>query len=189
MKTISINIYSYNELSNEAQEKAIERCREFYAPVICNANDDDFSQTLKAMEIAFKVKYDDRAERLTYFGDLDQDEPRQLARYLRDAATLAYMGRTYRKNGRARLSTINQDEQEYNFAGLWSDQTAINALKNRYNFLRAGATIREFVQALSDDFLNDWKEANDFSWSDDAIQDRITIDEPEFLADGKIFRY
>ena len=60
MKTITLNIYQYDELSDAAKKKAVENMRETIGSMLCDFDADDYRSALEKIEKIFEIKEDSK---------------------------------------------------------------------------------------------------------------------------------
>ena len=196
MKTIVTNVYTFEELNEEAQKRAIENCRSSIAQFLCQCNDDDFRGTLDKIEDVFSIKVRDLEGRPYWrmtssrWADVEDEEGgRMLCRYLNDVADALDNRRRYYKGlEKLRIARTIHDPYCYCLTGVYSDSVVDNALNNMYDAVRRGDSIHDFIGELLSDFATDWEKNNESTYDDDTIREEIIANEYEFEANGREWR-
>lgn len=202
MRTIKTDLYLYDELNETAKKKAIEQCREYVAE-ICNEQDNDaYRNTLERIEEVFEIDvYDWSTDYLSYryrfknerWGDNDED-PKMLVRYLNHVSDDLFKGRYYSTDGRYEngkykysygYSKVLFDADEWSLTGMWCDEVVTKAMKDTAKYIRAGWTIRDFLDSMLSSFFYQWYTNYDANRSDGNVEDYLEGNNTcEFLADG-----
>lgn len=157
MRTVTINLYQFDELNEKAQQKAIEwvnnNIHDLYAW------HDEAKQSIEAFCGKFGVTLQDY--QISPWGRID---------YETNANNGNFRG--------VRLSHINREEM---LTGYCLDCDLMYAFHNK--FKSTGDALRAFNDALDEGFeawRSDWEDA----YSDESIADFLRTNEYEFTADG-----
>ncbi|MBO7322160.1 MAG: hypothetical protein J6U51_01060 [Bacteroidales bacterium] len=191
MRTVTYKLLTFNELSEEAKDKAIENVRERVAEVNQSFVNDDYNGGLKDLEDAMDIKILDadvdawsfrfRFATNGRWADLD-DEPRFLCRYLNRLADKTWAGKFYTNYSKTRTSKVLFSDWE--FCGMWFNRAFSKEMDSRFEYVKCGFTIRQFVDSVLTEYFTTWKRDLDYCYSDDAVVDTIIANEYEFLEDG-----
>ena len=200
MRTITntFNVYSFEELSDDAKEKAIENYR--------NEMDfswtDDIINTINMISKAIHCDYDYYSyDGITYKvwftpNDFDTDikGKRAWTYIINNFITPYEKPKTYylnhcvysdgRKNW-SRKSKINYSLEDCPFTGYYLDCCFYSAwIAWKRNFT-LNSTINDFLSILSNKLGEEWSEDNEYQYSDDRIIEMIEANDYEFLEDGR----
>jgi hypothetical protein len=157
MRTVTINAYQFDELNEDAQEKAIEWVKNNIHAL--HAWNDEAKQSIKAFCDKFGVTL--RDHHVSPWGRID---------YATDANNGHFRG--------VRLSHINREEM---LTGYCLDCDLMYTFHDK--FKSTGDALIAFNHALDEGFeawRSDWENA----YSDDSIADFLRANEYEFTADG-----
>lgn len=175
MKTVSINVYSFSELSEEAKQKALN----------------------KLADINFNYEWwDDIYEDAKYIGlkltsfDLDRNRHCK-GEFLLDAQEVA--NKIISEHGES-CSTY---ETAKNFLSEWSDlvskysdgiNTDIVTEDNQYDFDQEADDLEnEFLSSLCEDYSMILQRDYEYRYSEEAIIETIEVNEYEFTENGDLF--
>ena len=199
MRTVTNNVYRFEELSEEVQDRIIERNRTEVGNTLCSFDNDEYRGTLEMIEKVFSISLSATFSYSAYNfrftstrWDFVADDPRYLVRYLNKVEESCRSNRTYwskhpRTNGfKKRVSRIFS-ELEWSLTGTWCDDAVIECMKCRWDAVKMHRTIREFVDDLVGDFLASWTSNNESNYEDDAIRDVIVNRDEEYLEDGTVY--
>ena len=198
MRTIERKIYRYDELSEQAQEVAIESMRDENSSVIIESDAEEYRNTLDKIEQTFRVKvYDWSVDEYNYyfrfdFTDIDEDienEPRLLLRYLNTNVLpcIDNRKRYYKRGCRAsrRSRILYNNSYEYCLTGCWCDNAVDNALNNIKQSVKNKFNARDFVESILEGFFEQWRKDYEYACSDECIAEEIEANDYEFFEDGK----
>ena len=143
MRTIELQIYRYNELSEQAQQLATKSMRDSIADMRIESDSDEYRNTLEMIEQIFRVNvYDWHVNeynpyfRFDFVG-IDEDvenEPRLLLRYLNTNVLpcIDNKKRYYSKTARVsrRSQILCNKSYDYCLTGCWCDDAVDIALNN-----------------------------------------------------------
>ena len=198
MRTIEHKIYRYDELSEQAQQVAIESMRDEISNVRIESDSYEYQNTLEMIEQIFRVNvYDMRVDeynsyfRFNFVG-IDEDietEPRLLLRYLNNNVLpcIDNRKRYYTRGCRASRRSKIMFENEYNYCitGAWTDSAIDDALNNIKRSLKKHLNAREFVESILEGFFKQWQNDCEYSTSDECIAETIEANDYEFYENGK----
>lgn len=198
MRTIEYQIYRYDELSEQAQQVAIESMRDEISNVRIESDSYEYRNTLDKIEHIFGVKiYNwDVNEYNSYFRfeftNIEEDtenEPRLLLRYLNTNVLPCidnkkrYYSNTARVSRKSRILCNNG--YEYCLTGCWCDDAVDNALNNINQSVKNRLNAREFVENLLEGFFEHWRNDYKYNCSDECIAEEIEANDYEFFENGK----
>ena len=197
MKTITINTYKFDELSLEARAKALEGVRVSVADANAQCTNEDFCLALEDMERVLDIEIKDwnvDAWSKHYLFEMNkcwedmEDDPKFLCRYLDDMADCLWHGKFYTKPGIEAYRYSKVLFGGWYFTGYYTDDALIKATDERYEYVRDGFTIHEFVDAALNDFFQHWQRCLEHDYSDEAVEETILINDYDFLEDGRLYR-
>lgn len=194
MRTITFKTYNFDELTPEAREKAIENVRDRVADINqCSVND-ELCEGLRDLEKAMSIKLlDADIDAWSYrfrfvmkdgWKDLE-DDPRFLCRYLDRLADNTWMGKYYSKYPKSRTSKVLFSD--WQVSGMWYDHAFSKEMDRRFEYVRDGFSIREFVDSVLTEFFIAGQRDMEHCYTDEAIADTILANDYEFLEDGRIY--
>ena len=198
MRTIERQIFRYDELSEQAQNVAIESMRNEISNVRIESDSYEYQNTLDKIEHIFGVKvYNWNINEYNpyfrfEFTNIEEDtenEPRLLLRYL-NTNVLPYIDnkrRYYSKTSRASRKSriLCNNSYEYCLTGCWCDDAIDNALNNINQSVKKHLNAREFVESILEGFFKQWQNDYEYALSDECIAEDIEANEYEFYENGK----
>lgn len=195
MRTITKNIYTYEELSQDAKKKAIDSVRQEIGGMLNDNDNSEYNVALGDIEDVLDIKvyrWEVGAYCQPYFKfrlasawqGMD-DNPRFLLRYLRTISERIIKGRYYSKNRRSRHSHVLMDEEACNISGTWCDCAIEKTLKNRYSYVARKCSIHEFLEDMLAGFFNNWQSDLEYAYEDECIEGMIMANEYEFTENGE----
>ncbi len=175
MRTIKLNLFKFEELSKEAQEKA-------KANVEFEQYDSDLWESARAAQKLYdrlKIGYVIRGNRLRTW---------IVNNLLPDLTSTKYYGKRYGENAKFRFSKIFTEVDECNLTGVCFDYDFLKPLMdfvkkpNKYvdNYQLALTSLNRIAQELID-------AERDYFYSDEGFSEYCEADNMEFLQDGVPF--
>lgn len=209
MKTITLNIYQYDELSDAAKKKAVENMRETIGSMLCDFDADDYRSALEGIEKIFEIKVYDwnvgypgtysrwRFNENSRFSDLS-DNPRFLVRYLDEVERYCRKGRFYSSSfhkvpvdkehpaGLAYTKRYSKVmfERNYCLTGTWTSAVVDDYMEKRWDYVRKHRTIKDFIDDMLYDFFKQWERDQEYNYDDEKIEETILANTYEFTEDG-----
>lgn len=204
-KTIEIRLYEFSELTESAQETAINNAREWVGETQREIDGDSFHWTKEAMEEALGIKMDfgnhctkwgwgdDHEDR---WDDLS-DDPKYLLRYINwvmdrvDTLKTYYLpfekSRYYHCMMTPRKSKIVSKGYDCCLTGEWTDTIFDKRMEKAYDWVRGNKTIDDFVDSLVRAFRAEWEEDIVWGYSDDNVREILDGNGDLYLEDGRKF--
>ena len=200
MRTIERQIFRYDELSEQAQNVAIESMRNEISNVRIESDSYEYQNTLDKIEHIFGVKvYNWNVNEYNpyfrfEFTNIEEDtenEPRLLLRYL-NTNVLPYIDnkrRYYSKTSRASRKSriLCNNSYEYCLTGCWCDDAIDNALNNINQSVKKHLNAREFVESILEGFFKQWQNDYEYALSDECIAEDIEANDYEFYENGRLY--
>ena len=198
MRTIEHQIFRYDELSEQAQQVAIESMKYEISSVRTESESDEYRNALDKIENLFGVNvYDYHVDEYNYyfrfdFVGIDEDvenEPRLLLRYLNTNVLPCidnkkrYYSKTARVSRRSRI--LCNKSYDYCLTGCWCDDAVDNALNNINKSVKNKFNAREFVRSMLEGFFEQWRNDYEYAYSDECIAEEIEVNDYEFYENGK----
>ena len=198
MRTIERKIFRYDELSEQAQQVAIESMREGISSVRMESDSYDYRNTLDKIENIFGVKvYDWSVDesnfyfrfKFTNIEEETENEPRLLLRYLNTNVLPCidnkkrYYSKTVKAARKSRI--LYNKSYEYCLTGCWCDYAVDNALNNIKQSIKDKINAREFVSSILEGFFKQWQNDCEYSNSDECIAEDIEANDYEFYENGE----
>ena len=198
MRTIEQHIFHYDELSDQAQNVAIESMRDKISNARLDSDSVDYYNTLNKIEHIFGVRvYDWNVNEYNpyfrfEFTNIEEDtenEPRLLLRYLNTNVLpyidnkKRYYSKTAKESRRSRI--LYNNSYEYCLTGCWCDDAVDNALNNINQSVKNKLNAREFVESILEGFFEQWRKDYEYAISDECIAEDIEANDYEFFENGK----
>jgi len=210
MKTISFNVCTFTELSEEAKKKAIEDNKNKVANILCESYGDDYECTIKELEEATHTKV--KNWKVTWYGpydfqlELDYDsqcigeyEPelssdikgKLLYRYVYQHIIHNFIEpKTFYKGDKKRKSRITKIS-DWPIGGAWTENDFDNKLLDYYyhwNTYPEDYSLEDLMKDCWNAFFNQWENEMEYYFNnDDPIIEHMVINEWEFKEDGTLY--
>ena len=206
MRTITKNIYTFDELSDEAKERAIENYRALGIPFGWQR---EMHQTIGAIAhvmnctcdwysydgITYQVFLNSRGN--FYYDDITELAGHRAWAYIENNyISKAEKPKTYwlnhtlycdgRKNW-SRKSKINYTIDDCPFTGYIADCCFSEAWRDWRKSFTKYSTVGDFIDLVAKKLGEDWTADNEYQNSDEGIIEMITINDYEFTEDGDIY--
>lgn len=204
MKTITItkNVYSFDELSDEAKENVLDNFRN---NSFLLAWQDENENTVKAIANKFGWTYSAYSyDGICYSVEYDMDD--EDAAMLSGKRAMAYIQNNFinramapktfwlnnvlycdgRKNW-TRKSKINFTIDDCPFTGYCMDCCFSEAWKEWKDSFCAKSTVQDFIDLVAEKLSKDWTADNEYQLSDEGLTEMIEANDYEFLEDGTLF--
>lgn len=206
MRTISHNIYKFNELCPEAQEKAIEAMTQCIGSLRAESDSCEYRETLKKIEEVFDIKVEKwnvgypgtfcRWEFTTNrWDDVARSGPKYLLRYVNAVKPHIESGRYYstlcrftdgKYRFKKRCSKVLHSNY-YTLTGTWCDAAVDEALRTACDQARRGCCLEDFISDMLSNFFHCWEGDIDSAYSEEYVREELEANEYEFYADGRLF--
>lgn len=189
MKTIEIKLYDYSELNETAKKVALEQSRDYVGETQAEIDGDAFHWTLEKMEevLGVGIREGDFGWVLGVYGERWEevmDDPKYLARYLNWVDDRVAEFKSYYLEDQSRwtkrhvcspkrVSNITYKDYDWSLTGEWTDATFDDFMKKRWEFVREGLTINQFIDELIDKFRKAWDEDIEYGYSDENVLEII----------------
>ena len=210
MRTITFNVFTFDELSEDAKRTALDGVRSDVAGMLCDFDADEFRGALKEIEKIFEIKVYDwsvgypgtysrwRFSESSKWGELS-DDPKYLVRYLDEVERWCRKGRyystpfkqcpkdadhpaglTYKK----RYSKV-MFERNYSLTGTWAGAITDKFTgEHRWEYVRKGRTIENYLDDLLYEFFKDWERNQECNYEDEVVEETILANDYEFTEQG-----
>lgn len=196
MQTISVTTYTFDELSEDAKEIAIQDRRERMYKHYEFIWHHEYLDSLRAFDKVFKVKYG-----FDTYDDFDSvpDAVRnmfgiRLYKYLVNHydhilwEPKVYHNKTTKKT---RISRIFSVETSYDLTGMCYDEILLDPIRN---YVKNPSKYKHYsFEDLIIECWYTWKKHyemdEDYQFSNDAIAEDLIANQDQFTADGKIFNF
>lgn len=205
-KTIEIRLYQFSELTESAQETAINNARQWVGEGQAEIDGDCFYWTKEKMEDALGIciEFGNRSTRWEWrdgdewvrWDDIS-DDPKYLLRYINwvmdrvDNSKTYYLpfekSRYYHPTMTPRKSKIIKGGYNCCLTGEWTDSTFDKRMEEAYDWVRGNKTIDEFVDSLVRAFRSAWDEDVEWGYSDENVREVISYNDDWYLEDGTKF--
>ena len=199
MKTITktITLYSFDELSKEAQEKAIDDYRFDMYWHDFNEYQNSLSTFCDRMNWSHSIESDSYGNffhvSIAPSDDLepyaDSIQGLRLRTWLINNVLPEITKGRYLKHigGFARYSKISK---EYDITGTWCDHDLIQTTLTYINDLTVncdGYGLTDYINDLCSSFADSMEKDHNYFWSDEAIIESIECNEYDFIENGSIY--
>lgn len=208
MRTITKNIYTFDELSDEAKERAIENYRALGIPFAWH---DEAIASIKAIADVLNCSYSwysyDGVDYTVYLEpednwryddtDITELEGRRAWAYIENNfISKAERPKTYylnhviycdgRKNW-SRKSKINYTINDCPFTGYCMDCCFSEAWRDWKKTFNKYSTVGDFIELVAEKLGEDWTADNEYQNSDEGIIEIFECNDYEFTEDGDIY--
>lgn len=215
MRQINYKVYTFGELSSEAQEKAVDAMTSEVGAFLAENASDDFQDSLKKLEEAFGIRVDKYNVGYpgTYchwvwtdsrWSELDED-PKFLIRFVDEMRDYLLKGKYYSTpfkscpksqehpagltyKYRYGRTVFNKPEFCCCLTGVYSDWAVDDAMNKCYEAVRHGHTIQEFISDMLDAFFDYWEKEIDAGYEDETVREELDSNGHEFFEDGRPFK-
>lgn len=193
MRTISLNLYEFDELNEQAQESAIKALRSEAVSEYCAVTNSEFGDTLEAMEEVMGIKVETHRGLRDFTFKMQgrwagmEDDPKFLCRYLNYLDDQTREKRFYSKlqpRYARRESNILHNGWCLT-TGDYQDTAFIKSMERKEEDIKTRNTIYYFVQGMLIWFFTDWEEELEYAYNEDeVVTDHIDRNGFLFLEDG-----
>ena len=206
MKTISINIYAFNELSEKAQRKAWEKSSFDFS----EDHADEYRATLKAFENIFDIKvcrydvgsmvFNPSFDYITAGAALDAPtgDPLRLARFIwNNYADDILKGKYYSTRGeyingkyhyKHRYSKIQKEMDNCPLTGVCYDMDILQPVIDCLHYKRFFNSYDELIHACLSEFFRAWDAEIEYSNSFEYFADTAECNEWYFTENGEFYK-
>lgn len=199
MRTITItrNLYTFDELSTEAQERAID----FLRPDALAWQDEDVDTVRTiAEQMGWEYNYhsyDGVSYSVDYWlpdgdGDVGELTGKRAMAYIQNnyinsaERPKQYWSRRYGYDRRSRKSKIFHTINDCPFTGYIMDCCFAEGWNDWQKRFRADLTVQDFLDMVAARLGRDWTQDNEYQVSDEGIRNLIEANGYEFLEDGTL---
>jgi hypothetical protein len=216
MREINYKVYTFNELSAEAQEKAVDAMTSEVGAFLAECASDDFQGSLDKLEEAFGIRVYDynvlntgtcfrwRWPDYSRWSELDED-PKFLIRFVDEMRDYLLKGKYYSTpfrecpkspehpvgltyKYRYGKTVFNKPPFCCCLTGVYSDWAVDDAMNKCYEAVRAGHTILEFIQDMLDAFFDYWEKEIDAGYKEESVREELDANGHEFYEDGRPYK-
>lgn len=201
MRTITKNLYRFDELTSEAQQNALENYRSKYFEF---GWQDEIINTIRKIARAMNCDYNYYSyDGITYdvsFTPVDFDDELQGKRAWafiennfitpNEQPKTYYLNHVLYCDGRknwARKSKIWFNISDCPFTGYIADCCFFEAWRDWKNNFSSKSTVADFVDAVAEKLSKEWTNDNEYQYSDEGIIELIEANDFEFYENGGIY--
>lgn len=201
MRTITKNLYRFDELTSEAQQNALENYRSKYFEF---GWQDEIINTIRKIARAMNCDYNYYSyDGITYdvsFTPVDFDDELQGKRAWafiennfitpNEQPKTYYLNHVLYCDGRKnwiRKSKIWFNISDCPFTGYIADCCFFEAWHDWKNNFSSKSTVADFVDAVAEKLSKEWTNDNEYQYSDEGIIELIEANDFEFYEDGEIY--
>lgn len=192
MHTISVNVYSYNELSEKAKERAINYFKDsgiFYYQ-------DDAINTIKAIAKALNCEYDYYSYDGIYYkvefisnSEIEELQGKRAYSYIVNNYIIPNLKfKTYYRKCNRRISNIFSIFDDCLFTGYYLDMAFNEAWKNWKKSFNSKSKVKDFLHMVETELGSEWSIDNEYQMKDENIIEQIEINDYEFYENGDVYR-
>lgn len=201
MRTITKEVFTINELSEEARENAFDAFRS-YDRILGDQSDEISTVRTIAEVMGWECdwdSYDGISYRVSYYAGIDcanLSGSRAMAYIQNNFISTAEQPKTYwldhvlhcdgRKNWK-RKSKINYTIDDCPFTGFCMDYCFAEAWKEWKKNFSKNSTVQDFADMVADKLADEWTAENEYRISDEGLTEFIECNDYEFLEDGTIY--
>lgn len=194
----TIQIYTFNELSEEAKEKAVQNCR---AEIDTRAFEWEYKNTAEAIAKALDCEcsiysYDGIRYEISFDPIDDLEYVRNGLRAFKyiynnyilpnERAKTFYLFNTKNRSPKKRKSKINYSIEYFSPTGFCADDCLYFAWENFCKNFSAKSNVSDFLNDVAEAIAELWTEDNEYAISDDGIAEYCENNNVEFFANGRI---
>lgn len=199
MRTISVNLYSFDELSNAAKERALNYFRKDIDNYIdssdiintiekiaakCDLEGDYYSYDGTHYEVSFYM------DNNVYGEEIENLHGKRAFAYVMNNFILPSMkNKIYRirYTNKTRKSQIFKSIDDCPFTGYIADYCFAEAFEEWKTQINNNVTVFDFIKLLEKKLSNEWNAEIDYAFSDEYIEEMIYCNSYEFLEDGTVY--
>lgn len=196
MREINIKIYSFDELSEEAQRRAWMNHAKNLGEFGWNS---EYLATLEAFEKAFDIEVKYAIDENAYYYEFQQNaEPPEMdwlrfARYIwNQYAHQIQRGKYYGKINKAgrHIFRYSKATVEYtcNFTGFAADMTITGPVWDCIHYKRQYSNYEDLMHDCLIEFFEEWRADMEYETTIECFEEYCAANELEFTEDGKIWR-
>lgn len=209
MKEVTIKVYTIDELAEEAKKYAIDKNRQNIGNILNEGDAEEYRIALTEIEKAFDIKvYEWSVDSISHDFRFRlnserwrnmEDNAKYLMRYLNSVAyPNCQEGKYYSNNGKIvdgkyefkkRRSRVLTEPFSYVLTGTWCTEAIDYALEKAADYVREGRTILDWLTDMLEGFFSNWENDQYENYSDEAIENELSMNEYRFLADGRAYVY
>ena len=195
-----MQIFGFGELSAEVQKRVIDREREQCASTRIEQDSWGYRNCITEMESVLGIRIDDwecgySSHFFRWHMELERfqellDRKDGLVRYINeveDAVSMKagkmYWGKGLHKTRRSRVLF----DYDCRLTGTWTDDAFNKAFEERWEAVRKGWTIDDFVENLLEQFFSFWEEDIEHAYDDNVVIDDIKSSGMEFTKEGQVW--
>ena len=195
----TLRVYTYNELDDAAKQRAVENSRYKVGEILSDHDSVEYGKAMKTIEDAlnidvydWEVGYRDYHRwRPTWQLSYDIEDPKMLCRYLERVYYNTHHGKYigwHKGKHKAYYSKVLSGVDSFSPNGDWTDSAIQHAMEHRYEAVRRGKTIEDFINHLLDEFFTRWGADYEYSFSDEGVRDQLEYNDYfEFYGDGTLY--
>lgn len=195
MRIVEVKVYEFDELSEKAKERAVEKY---------NYPEPDVSiwKIIKEFETHFGLKVESRDLERYFKIRFDNDDyddicsltGERLYRYIQNNFhDTLYEKKAYRivrdhiYTGKKRVSRIMYEETECPFTGLWLDDFLLDPIREFMNKIEYGITFEELMERSVSNLVSGYKEYMEYLESEEHFAEDCEANGYEFFEDGMMY--
>jgi hypothetical protein len=206
MRKTEFNVYTFDELNDDAKMNAIEKMRD-----TCSAHYEDdiadyYCSTIKKFGEMLGIEIDVRSHYSSvyfhadwrgryFFEDLGAEylSGKLLQRYIRNevfgylVSHKKYYSKDYKKY---RISSImiNKDYLESGLTGYFSDNAVIQPFVDYMKHPDNGTTLADIVERSLSALLEEYETDKEYGRSDESVKEELSVNNYEFYENGTWYR-
>lgn len=214
MRTIQYNVYTFDELNEETQKRAIEKCTDHIVELLCEDINASYQPAIKSLEQATKTKLLNweidayNRVRFTVICDygrfMGEPDPEEITGKLlfreinRSIIDNFIKGKYYGKFKQLKEPIDGKDYQlitrhskvikncEWPITGTWVEDKFEKCLLDYYHHWNkySKITLQELMEDCWQAFFNSWTNDLENCYTTNEIKEHIIANEYEFLEDG-----
>lgn len=169
----SIELYTFDELDEQAQQAAIEKYRYDVADIECEWVNDDFIATSKAITEQMGLKTKDDYTFFDFNWNISNEYPLDEDSCETVVDWLSGIKNNFKYN------------DSWYFTGVYTDEAVSQYIDDVLSGEEKPKGIRAFFAGLGNALRNQWEREIDHCSDDEVIEDFIIGNDWEFTADGK----
>ena len=195
MRIVEVKVYEFNELSEKAKERAVEKYNYLEPDVsiwkIIKEFETHFGLKVESRDLEryFKIRFDNDD-----YDDISTLNGERLYRYIQNNFHDTLYKRKeygivkdYRYTGKKRVSRILYEKTECPFTGLWLDESLLEPVREFMRKIEYGLTLKGLMERCVSNLVGEYKEYIEYLESEEHFAEYCEANDWEFFEDGTMY--
>lgn len=191
MRQVTVDLYSFDELSEDAKKNVIETRRYDIYERLCDSTDDWYSNSVKAFcdEFGIRIKRDNVGYPGTFVDyEFEDGEiyPNIYAEEVTGRLLWRYLMKHY--DDMVKPKTYYGVYKGFSLTGTYSDWDLLKPIVEWLHHPDKDTSLSELLQECLDAEYSAWEDERDKNYEDESIENELSeIDDTEYCEDGSVF--